>query len=269
VCVCACVWGGGDRGRRQIGREKGKGGQIGSGKGKGVGGRHGEEGGLLCQDQDTYNICWARLVHHPKTFCSCCIPFSAPPPRLSCMFYLSCLCTPPPPPRYFTEGADEVAFLNITGFRDCPLEDLPMLGVSESGNESEGEGEGVRESESGKCCRSAGRLQLYACQGVVGVMEMGLGGRYVLFSGGRGGGLQPASVSWQVWPPDRLTVTVTVGGKGDQEREGVRTACLCSSSNRALQEAVSRPTTSLAPLGSTCLASLHLTILHTHAPAAY
>eukprot|EP00775_Hariotina_reticulata_P003003 gene3003-3284_t len=32
--------------------------------------------------------------------------------------------------RYFTEGADEVAFLNITGFRDCPLEDLPMLGVS-------------------------------------------------------------------------------------------------------------------------------------------
>lgn len=35
-------------------------------------------------------------------------------------------------PRYFTEGADEVAFLNITGFRDCPLEDLPMLGVSGS-----------------------------------------------------------------------------------------------------------------------------------------
>jgi hypothetical protein len=32
--------------------------------------------------------------------------------------------------RYFDEGADEVAFLNITGFRDCPLEDLPMLGVS-------------------------------------------------------------------------------------------------------------------------------------------
>lgn len=31
--------------------------------------------------------------------------------------------------RYFTEGADEVAFLNITGFRDCPLEDLPMLQV--------------------------------------------------------------------------------------------------------------------------------------------
>jgi glutamine amidotransferase/cyclase len=34
--------------------------------------------------------------------------------------------------RYFDEGADEVAFLNITGFRDCPLEDLPMLGVSET-----------------------------------------------------------------------------------------------------------------------------------------
>eukprot|EP00878_Enallax_costatus_P026793 GHUV01028792.1.p1 GENE.GHUV01028792.1~~GHUV01028792.1.p1 ORF type:complete len:424 (+),score=63.96 GHUV01028792.1:103-1374(+) len=31
--------------------------------------------------------------------------------------------------RYFAEGADEVAFLNITGFRDCPLEDLPMLQV--------------------------------------------------------------------------------------------------------------------------------------------
>lgn len=30
---------------------------------------------------------------------------------------------------YFDEGADEVAFLNITGFRDCPLQDLPMLGV--------------------------------------------------------------------------------------------------------------------------------------------
>jgi len=30
--------------------------------------------------------------------------------------------------RYFTEGANEVAFLNITGFRDCPLEDVPMLG---------------------------------------------------------------------------------------------------------------------------------------------
>lgn len=36
---------------------------------------------------------------------------------------------PPPPPSYFDEGADEVAFLNITGFRDCPLADLPMLGV--------------------------------------------------------------------------------------------------------------------------------------------
>ena len=29
--------------------------------------------------------------------------------------------------RYFTEGADEVTFLNITGFRDFPLGDLPML----------------------------------------------------------------------------------------------------------------------------------------------
>eukprot|EP00879_Flechtneria_rotunda_P015512 GHRR01016223.1.p1 GENE.GHRR01016223.1~~GHRR01016223.1.p1 ORF type:complete len:408 (+),score=123.79 GHRR01016223.1:1458-2681(+) len=37
--------------------------------------------------------------------------------------------------RYFTEGADEVAFLNITGFRDCPLEDLPMLQVLQSASE--------------------------------------------------------------------------------------------------------------------------------------
>ena len=31
--------------------------------------------------------------------------------------------------RYYDEGADEITFLNITGFRDFPLEDLPMLGV--------------------------------------------------------------------------------------------------------------------------------------------
>ena len=31
--------------------------------------------------------------------------------------------------RYFAEGADEVTFLNITGFRDFPLGDLPMLEV--------------------------------------------------------------------------------------------------------------------------------------------
>jgi hypothetical protein len=37
------------------------------------------------------------------------------------------------PTRYFDEGADEVAFLNITGFRECPLEDLPMLGVLQVG----------------------------------------------------------------------------------------------------------------------------------------
>ena len=32
--------------------------------------------------------------------------------------------------RYFAEGADEITFLNITGFRDFPLSDLPMLEVS-------------------------------------------------------------------------------------------------------------------------------------------
>ena len=31
--------------------------------------------------------------------------------------------------RYFAEGADEITFLNITGFRDFPLSDLPMLEV--------------------------------------------------------------------------------------------------------------------------------------------
>ncbi len=31
--------------------------------------------------------------------------------------------------RYFEEGADEVTFLNITSFRNCPLGDLPMLEV--------------------------------------------------------------------------------------------------------------------------------------------
>jgi glutamine amidotransferase/cyclase len=31
--------------------------------------------------------------------------------------------------RYYEEGADEITFLNITGFRDFPLEDLPMLAV--------------------------------------------------------------------------------------------------------------------------------------------
>lgn len=31
--------------------------------------------------------------------------------------------------RYFAEGADEIAFLNITSFRACPLHDQPMLDV--------------------------------------------------------------------------------------------------------------------------------------------
>ncbi|ORY72436.1 Imidazoleglycerol phosphate synthase [Leucosporidium creatinivorum] len=31
--------------------------------------------------------------------------------------------------RYFAEGADEVAFLNITSFRSCPMHDQPMLDV--------------------------------------------------------------------------------------------------------------------------------------------
>lgn len=31
--------------------------------------------------------------------------------------------------RYYEDGADEVTFLNITSFRDCPVADLPMLEV--------------------------------------------------------------------------------------------------------------------------------------------
>ena len=31
--------------------------------------------------------------------------------------------------RYYLEGADEITFLNITGFRDFPLEDMPMIEV--------------------------------------------------------------------------------------------------------------------------------------------
>ncbi|KAJ1628918.1 histidine biosynthesis protein HisF:Imidazole glycerol phosphate synthase [Pavlovales sp. CCMP2436] len=31
--------------------------------------------------------------------------------------------------RYYEEGADEITFLNITGFRDSPVEDLPMLAL--------------------------------------------------------------------------------------------------------------------------------------------
>jgi len=31
--------------------------------------------------------------------------------------------------RYYEQGADEITFLNITGFRNCPLADMPMLDV--------------------------------------------------------------------------------------------------------------------------------------------
>ena len=37
--------------------------------------------------------------------------------------------------RYFDEGADEVTFLNITGFRDFPMQDLPMLKVLQQASE--------------------------------------------------------------------------------------------------------------------------------------
>jgi glutamine amidotransferase/cyclase len=38
--------------------------------------------------------------------------------------------------RYYKEGADEVTFLNITSFRDCPVQDIPMLQVLQKTSES-------------------------------------------------------------------------------------------------------------------------------------
>lgn len=38
--------------------------------------------------------------------------------------------------RYYEEGADEVTFLNITGFRDFPMEDQPMLEVLQRTSEN-------------------------------------------------------------------------------------------------------------------------------------
>lgn len=38
--------------------------------------------------------------------------------------------------RYYEDGADEITFLNITGFRDFPLEDMPMLEVLERTSEN-------------------------------------------------------------------------------------------------------------------------------------
>lgn len=40
--------------------------------------------------------------------------------------------------RYFQEGADKICFLNITGFRDFPLGDLPMLEVGPARDSSGG-----------------------------------------------------------------------------------------------------------------------------------
>ena len=38
--------------------------------------------------------------------------------------------------RYYEEGADEITFLNITGFRDFPLEDMPMIHVLKQTSEN-------------------------------------------------------------------------------------------------------------------------------------
>lgn len=54
--------------------------------------------------------------------------------------------------RYFREGADEVTFLNITGFRDFPLGDLPMLQVRGRAW-CRGRAEGCAGEGRGHCCR--------------------------------------------------------------------------------------------------------------------
>jgi glutamine amidotransferase/cyclase len=38
--------------------------------------------------------------------------------------------------RYYQEGADEIAFLNITGYRQGVIEDMPMLHVLEQASKS-------------------------------------------------------------------------------------------------------------------------------------
>jgi glutamine amidotransferase/cyclase len=38
--------------------------------------------------------------------------------------------------QYYEQGADEVTFLNITSFRDCPLKDLPMLEILKRASET-------------------------------------------------------------------------------------------------------------------------------------
>ena len=38
--------------------------------------------------------------------------------------------------RYYEEGADEITFLNITGFRDFPMQDQPMIEVLERTSEN-------------------------------------------------------------------------------------------------------------------------------------
>lgn len=37
--------------------------------------------------------------------------------------------------RYYSEGADEITFLNITAFRDTPLDDLPLMEVLQLSSE--------------------------------------------------------------------------------------------------------------------------------------
>jgi glutamine amidotransferase/cyclase len=37
--------------------------------------------------------------------------------------------------QYYLAGADEITFLNITSFRSCPLQDLPILSLLQETSE--------------------------------------------------------------------------------------------------------------------------------------
>ena len=82
----------------------------------GHGGAVGSESGLLLHKPTLFHLGPTAPSHPPK---------SAHPPLQGRNLGLPVELAG----RYFEEGADEVTFLNITGFRDFPLGDLPMLEV--------------------------------------------------------------------------------------------------------------------------------------------
>ena len=72
--------------------------------------------------------------------------------------------------RYFAEGADEVTFLNITGFRDFPLGDMPMLEARGSACLRQAAAPSMRHH---RCVLAAGRLALRAVPAAALALAMG------------------------------------------------------------------------------------------------